>query len=140
MGDILDRTLIYRTHITTVQAMAAARNNIMCERSAHAHHVNPVLNDACRSITGCLQPSNIDTLYLLSGIAPPAIWRSVAAQREREANERYLISITWPHSPNKRLKSRSSFIHDTDKLMESSSTRAVVQPLTVSSTQANANS
>ena len=32
------------------------------ESSMHIHKVNPVLNDACRSITGCLQSTNIDNL------------------------------------------------------------------------------
>ena len=43
------------------------------KRSEHAHNVNPVLNNACRSTTRCLQPSNIYNLCLLAGIAPPAI-------------------------------------------------------------------
>ena len=56
----------------------------------HAHKVNPMLNDACCSITGCLQPSNFDNLYLLAGIAPTATMRSGAAQRERvRTHERY---------------------------------------------------
>ena len=51
------------------------------ERSAHAHMVDPVLKDACHAITGCLQPTNVENLYLLSGIAPHAVRRSVTAQR-----------------------------------------------------------
>ena len=46
--------------------------------------VDTVLNDACRAITGCLQPTNVEKLYLLAGIAPHAVRRSVTAQRERE--------------------------------------------------------
>ena len=56
----------------------------MWERSAHAHKINPVFNDAYCSITGCLQQSNIDNLHLLAGVAPSAIRRSVAAHRERD--------------------------------------------------------
>ena len=52
------------------------------ESSAHAHKADPVLNDACRTITGCLQPTNVENLCLLAGIAPPAVRRSVTAQRE----------------------------------------------------------
>ena len=59
------------------------------EKSADAHKVNPVLNDVCGSITGCLQSSSIDNLCLLAGIAPPAIRKSVAAQREMETRKRY---------------------------------------------------
>ena len=83
-------------------------------RSAHAHKVDPVLSDACRGITGCLLPTNVENLYLLAGIAPPAVRRSVTAQRERE-------------KPRKRLKSRNSFMHATDELIQSPSTRRLEQ-------------
>ena len=72
---------------TTALALCYAMAEYTCsvwERSAHAHKVDPVLNDACRAITGCLQPTNVKNLYLLAGIAPPAVRRSVTAQRERE--------------------------------------------------------
>ena len=32
------------------------------ERSAYAHLLNPELNQACRAITGCLRPTNVETL------------------------------------------------------------------------------
>ena len=53
------------------------------ERSAYAHLLNPELNQACRAITGCLKPTNVDNLYFLAGIAPPEIRRSVCARVER---------------------------------------------------------
>ena len=53
------------------------------ERSAHAHLQNPELNQACRAITGCLKPTNVENLYLLAGIAPPEIRRSVCPRVER---------------------------------------------------------
>ena len=31
------------------------------ERSAYAHLLNPELNQACRAITGCLRPTNVET-------------------------------------------------------------------------------
>lgn len=40
-------------------------------RSVHASKLHPALNSACRSITGCIKPTNVDHLYLLCGIAPP---------------------------------------------------------------------
>ena len=85
----------------------------MWERSAHAHKVDPVLNDACRAITGCLQPTNVENLYLLAGIAPPAVRRSVTAQREREkqVNDNRL-PLHGHNLPRKRFKSRNSFIHN----------------------------
>ena len=53
------------------------------ERSAHEHLLNPELNQACRAITGCLKPTNVENLYLLTGIAPPEIRRNVCARVER---------------------------------------------------------
>ena len=90
----------------------------MWERSAHAHKVDPVLNDACRAITGCLQPTNVENLYLLAGIAPPA-------QREREKQVNDNIHPHGHNLPRKRLK--SSFMHTTDELMQSPSTRRLEQ-------------
>ena len=39
--------------------------------SSHAQKLNPELNSACRAVTGCLKPTNVEDLYLLAGIAPP---------------------------------------------------------------------
>ena len=41
------------------------------------------LNSACRAITGCLKPTNVEELYLLSGVAPPGIRRDVCARVEK---------------------------------------------------------
>ena len=98
------------------------------ERSAHAHKVDPVLNDACHAITGCLQPTNVENLYLLAGIAPPAVRRSVTAQREREKqvnDNRH--PLHGRNLPRKRLKSRNRFIQATDELIQSPSTRRLEQ-------------
>ena len=61
---------------TTALALCYSTAEYACpvwESSAHAHKVDPVLNNACRAITGCLQPTNVENLYLLAGIAPPAV-------------------------------------------------------------------
>ena len=52
-------------------------------RSSHASKLDPELNDTCRSITGCLRPTNVAELYVLVGIAPPDIRRDVCARVER---------------------------------------------------------
>ena len=44
-------------------------------RSSHAHKLNPELNSACRAVTGCLKPSNVEDLFLLAGIALSDIQR-----------------------------------------------------------------
>ena len=53
-------------------------------RSAYDKTLDPELNQACRSVTGCLKPTNVEDLYLLSGIALPAIRRDVCAIMERQ--------------------------------------------------------
>ena len=46
--------------------------------------LDPELNGAYRSITGCLRPTNVEELYLLAGIAPPDIRRDVCAGLENK--------------------------------------------------------
>ena len=53
-------------------------------RSPHAKNLDPGLNKACRSVTGCLKPTNVEDLYLLSGIAPHAIRRDVCDRVEQQ--------------------------------------------------------
>ena len=99
------------------------------ERSAHAHKVDPVLNDVFLAITGCLQPTNVENVYLLAGIAHPAVRRNVTVQREREKQVNDNRHPLHGHNlPMKRLKSRNSFIHATDELIQSPSTRRLVLP------------
>ena len=52
-------------------------------RSTHAHKLNPALHDCCRIISGCLKPTNLDSVHLLAGIAPPRTMRTVACRMER---------------------------------------------------------
>ena len=52
-------------------------------RSTHAHKLNPALHDCCRIISGCLKPTNLDSVHLLAGITPPHIRKTVACRMER---------------------------------------------------------
>ena len=101
LGITLDRTLSYKIHNTKMKV--ATRNNLLMKlansrwgtnartirttalalASTYAHLQNPELNQACRAITGCLKPTNVESLYLLAGISPPEIRRSVCARVER---------------------------------------------------------
>jgi len=45
--------------------------------------VDIALNESCRCITGCIRSRNIDSLYILAGIAPTMIRRTVASRKER---------------------------------------------------------
>ena len=88
-------------------------------RSVHASKLDPALNNACRSITGCLKPTNTSNLHLLAGIAPPEIRRETASRAER------LLQSTDPRHPlfgsepsPTRLKSRRSFLSHVQPLVQ----------------------
>ena len=81
------------------------------ERSAHAKHLDPELNQACRSVTGWLKHTNVEDLYLLSGIAPPTIRRDVCARVERQKQStRETHSLFGPILSTRRQKSRHFFL------------------------------
>ena len=48
--------------------------------SSNASKIDPILNEACRVITGCLKPTPLEDLYVLSGISPPDIRRRTDAE------------------------------------------------------------
>ena len=56
-------------------------------RSSHASKIDPVLNAACKDISGCLRPTRVNGLYLLCGIAPTHIRRTVSSQLEKLKQE-----------------------------------------------------
>ena len=75
---------------TTALALSYSAAEYACPvwaRSPHASKLDPELNDACRSITGCLRPTNVEELYLLAGIAPPDIRRDVCDRVEKKKQE-----------------------------------------------------
>ena len=53
------------------------------ERSTDAKKLDATLNETCRMITGCLKPTNTNSLPTLVGIAPSDIRRAVASRTER---------------------------------------------------------
>ena len=80
-------------------------------RSSHANKLNPVLNQSCRSITGCLKPTNVEDLYLIAGIAPPDIRREVCARVERTKQTKDERHSLFGHTPAPvYLKSRQPFL------------------------------
>ena len=81
-------------------------------RLAHAYKLDSELSSACRAITGCLKPTNVEELYLLSGITPPSIRRDVCARVEKakqETNEAHSLHGKIP--TERRLKSINCFLH-----------------------------
>ena len=80
-------------------------------RSSHAQKLNPVLNSACRAVTGCLKPTIVEELYLLAGNAPPDIRRDVCARvgkTKQETNEAH--SLCGQNPAERRLKSMNCFL------------------------------
>nr|CAI5823367.1 unnamed protein product [Callosobruchus analis] len=56
--------------------------------SAHAKTVDVALNETARIVTGCLNPTSVEMMYPLLGIAPPCITRKVAAAKEKAKQEK----------------------------------------------------
>ena len=76
------------------------------------------LNETCRLITGCIRPTATPDLYVLSGIAPPEIRRSVHCQNERTKQLTDQRHNLHHHQPVKsRLHSRNSFVSTSQPLL-----------------------
>ena len=74
---------------------------------------------SCRCITGCLRPTNVDSLYVLAGIAPPGVCRSVASRTERRRQADDTRHPCHNHQPApSRLKPRKSFLHAVQPLSQ----------------------
>ena len=68
-------------------------------RSTHRKLVDTTLNETCRLITGCIRPTATPDLYVLSGIAPPEIRRSVHSQNERSKQLTHQRHSLHHHQP-----------------------------------------
>ena len=87
-------------------------------RSTHRKLVDTTLNETCRLITGCIRPTATPYLYVLSGIAPPEIRRSVHCQNERTKQLTDQRHSYHHHQPVKnRLHSRNSFVSTSQPLL-----------------------
>ncbi|KAJ8348091.1 hypothetical protein SKAU_G00266800 [Synaphobranchus kaupii] len=86
--------------------------------------LDPILNETCRIVTGCIKTTPVHCLYALSGIAPPDIRRAVItkAERTKQANDNR-HSLHEHSAAQKRLSSRSSFL-DTTEVLETTQTDA----------------
>ena len=91
-------------------------------RSTHAHKLNPALHDCSRIISGCLKPTNLNSVHILAGIAPPHIRRTVACRMERTIQTTDARHQLFHHQPAaRRLKSRKSFMRTVTALDSSAS-------------------
>ena len=77
---------------------------------AHANHLDLVLNESCRLITGCLKPNNASNFHLLAGISPPEIRREAASKQEhlrQECDPNHMLFNYKPAPP--RLNQEKAF-------------------------------
>ena len=98
---------------TTALALSYSAVEYACpvwDRSPHSSKLDSELNDACRSITGCLGPTNVEELYLLAGIAPPDIRRDVCARVEKKKQEINAAHSLHGHVPAERRLKRECFL------------------------------
>ena len=85
-------------------------------KSSHENKLKTVLNQACRSITGCLKLTNVEDLYLIAGISPPYIRREVCARVEDQTNERRETLFVWPHPSTSASEVKTSHIAKRENL------------------------
>jgi len=84
-------------------------------RSAHAHLIDPTINDALRIVTGCLRPTPADNLPILIGIQPAELRRKGVTlslvRRAMEPGHLLHSALTCSSSASaRRLKSRHPFV------------------------------
>ena len=83
-------------------------------RSSHAQKLNPELNSACRAVTGCLKPTNVEDLYLMTGIALlPDIRRDVCARVEKTKQETNEAHSLYGQNPAERRLDSESILNGT---------------------------
>lgn len=105
---------VLRTSAIALSLSAAEYSSTVWKNSSHSHHVDVAINDAVRSVTGCLKPTPVEKVYKIAGIAPPVIRRQVAAETERLKQANDPRHPLYGHNIQRtRLKSRKSFIQTT---------------------------
>ena len=88
-------------------------------RTVDDRKLDPAPNNACRTITSCLKPTNTSHLHLLADIAPPEIRRETVSGAERlrqSTDPRHPLLGSEP-APT-RLKSRRSFLSHVQPLVQ----------------------
>ena len=107
-----------RTTATALCLSVAAYCCPVWARSTHCKLVDTTLNETCRLITGCIRPTATPDLYVLYGIAPPEIRRSIHSQNERTKQLTDQRHSLHHHQPVKsRLHSRNSFVSTAQPLL-----------------------
>ena len=153
LGVRLDRTMCHKTHIEKTKMKVNARNNIIRKLAnskwgaGHRHSdsaaspsatqlpntpavpvrkLNPALHDCCRIISGCLKSTNLDSVHLLAGIAPPHIRKTDACRMECTRQTTDARHQLFHHRPAaSRLKSRNAHSHVARLVREQQQTAAL---------------
>ena len=108
------------TQVVRSSAICYSAAEYVCpvwERSTRAKKLDATLNETCRMITGCLKPTNTNSLHALAGIAPSDTRRTLASRMERTqrtTDQRHPLNGHLGVVP--RLKSRKSFIKCTEPI------------------------
>ena len=93
-----------------------------CREQIGSRQFSVQLHDCCRIISSCLKPTNLDSVHILAGIAPPHIRRTVACRMERTRQTTDARHQLFHHQPAaSRLKSRKSFMRTVTPLDSSAS-------------------
>ena len=110
---------ILRTSALALCYIAAKYACPVWSRLGHASKLNATLNNACRTITGCLKSTNTSNLHLLAGIAPPEIRRDTISRTEtlRQSTDPRRPLFKSVPAPTK-LKSRRSFLSHVQPLVQ----------------------
>ena len=108
------------TIITTALVLCYSTAKYACrvwERQTHVSKLDPALNKACDSITGCLRPIYVDNVYLLDGITPHGVRRATTSRQEGRKQTDDIRHFLYSHEPvNKHLTSRNRFVHSVTQL------------------------
>jgi len=84
-------------------------------RSAHTRLIDPAINDALRTVTGCLRPTPADNLTVLAGIQPAELRRNGAAlslaRRVIEPGHLLHSVLTCPSSRNAQRLNRGTHLY-----------------------------
>ena len=111
--------VVRHRHSDPAVSPSATNTPALCGQGLHTH-------DCCRIISGCLKPTNLDSVHLLAGIAPPHIRRTVACRMEPTRQTTDARHQLFHHRPAaSRLKSRKSFMCTVTPLDSSASSSRV---------------
>jgi len=118
---VLRSTTLRTATLALVHSTAEYCAPVWC-RSAHTGLIDPTVNDALRTVTGCLRPTRADNLPILAGIQPAELRRRGATLSigRRAVKPGHLLhsALTRPSgAAARRLISRHPFVPAAQQLV-----------------------